>query len=31
MKKIYLLISSRIKNEIIEIEEAIKRAQKHGF
>jgi len=26
MKKIYLLISSRIKNEIIEIEEAIKRA-----
>jgi len=28
MKKMYLLISSRIKNEIIEIEETIKRAQK---
>jgi len=28
MKKMYLVISSRIKNEIIEIEETIKRAQK---
>ena len=28
MKKMYLLISSRIKNEIIELEETIKRAQK---